>query len=585
MSRKQKRGEAMQGTGVSKGLCLAKAVVLSEAPVHLNDISEGFVKEKELFENAVACTYERTKKLAEKTRKQVGAVTAAIFEAHCSILTDQKLVVPIMESIEKGNNAVSAIEEVMNHYIQIFQGMESEYMKQRAADIQDIKVQLQKNILGIEMPDLSELAESIVIVSSDLSPSVAAGLDLEHVVGMVMEGGGRTSHTTILARTLEIPAVVGAKGILKAVRSGDLIAVDGEMGEVFPNPSDEVWRCFLNKIESYKTEKQKKMRLAPIPAKTTDGQAVKLYCNIGSPQDVERAVHYGAEGIGLFRSEFLYLGGEQVPEEEEQYEAYTKVLQRMGDTPVIVRTLDIGGDKAVPALNLEKEDNPFLGQRAIRLCYARPELFKTQIRALLRASIHGNLHIMFPMISSLEELQWAKGIVETCREQLRETGMQVKEKIPLGIMIEIPATAVMADAFAAECDFFSIGTNDLTQYTLAVDRGNDSVAKLYSFYHPAVIWLIKHAIEGAHRNGILCGMCGEAAGDIKMIPLLVGLGLDEFSMSAGTLLDAKELICKLESEECKQLAERISGLPTAAQVELVLEEYLKQKGEGKLDGL
>lgn len=581
----EKWGEYMQGTGVSKGLCLAKIVVLKEVPVHLNDVPKGFTEEKRLFENAVASVYEKTKKLAEKTMKNIGKDEAAIFEAHCSILRDRELIEPILELIGHGKNAVSAIEDIMNKYIRIFDEMENEYMKQRVADIQDIKLQLQRNILGIEMPDLSELEEDIVIVSEDISPSMAAGVDLEHVRGMIMAGGGKTSHTAILARTLEIPAVIGVQEILEVAENGDLAAIDGERGEVYINPPDEVCRQFNNRIKLEEEEKKRKQKLAAIPCETADGCRVRLYGNIGTARDVGKAVYYGAEGIGLLRSEFLYLSGDRIPGEEEQYKAYTHVLKAMEEAPVIVRTLDIGGDKEVPALQLEKEENPFLGLRAIRLCKVKAELFKTQIRALLRASVNGNLHIMFPMISSLDELRWAKEMVKECKKQLIKEGIAVKEEIPLGIMIEVPSTAVMADDFAAECDFFSIGTNDLTQYTLAVDRGNDSVSELYSFYHPAVIWMIRHAIEGAHRNGIPCGMCGEAAGDKKMIPLLIGLGLDEYSMSAGTLLDAKELILKLDSESCKKLSERICNIKTAAEIELALEEYLEEKGIRETDGI
>lgn len=571
----------MRGTGVSKGLCLAKAIVLNDLPVQMDGVSKGVDEELRLFEEALDGTYAKTERLAKKMRDAIGTDEAAIFEAHCSILKDKELTEPVKENICRGKSAVSAVEEIMNHHIQLFQSMESEYMKQRASDIQDIKVQLQRHILGIELPDLSNLEENVVIISRDIAPSVTAGMDLPHVVGMIMEAGGKTSHTSILARTMEIPAVVGVKGILDAAKSGDLAAADGETGEVLLNPSEEECCCIRKRIQQEREKKEKKQKLAGILCRTADGRRVTLYGNIGTPREAEKAAFYGAEGIGLLRSEFLYLSGDRVPGEEEQFQAYTQVLKDMGEAPVIVRTLDIGGDKEVPALQLDKEENPFLGLRAIRLCRERPELFETQIRALLRASVNGNLHIMFPMISSLEELRWAKHMVDKCRGQLKAQGIPVRDKIPLGIMIEIPAAAVMAECFAAECDFFSIGTNDLIQYTLAVDRGNDKVASLYSFYHPAVLWLIRHAVEGAHKKGIPCGMCGEAAGDRKMIPLLIGLGLDEFSMSAGTLLEAKELIMGLDSRECGELAERMAGIKTAAEAEAALDEFLERQGEGK----
>lgn len=569
----------MQGTGVSKGLCLAKVIVLKESPIPLDGTWKGYEEEKRLFLSAAKDIYEKTRTLAEKTRQSIGKEEAAIFEAHCSILRDEELIRPIVEEMQKGKTAVRAVEEVIEGHVRTFQGMENEYMRQRAGDLLDLKVQLQRCILGISMPDLSELKEDVVIISRDIPPSVTGSMDLDHVAGMVMEGGGRTSHTSILARTLEIPAVVGVKGILDYAKTGVLAAVDGELGKVYLNPSKETCREFRDKIAREKERNEERQRLVKLPCRTEDGQEITLYGNIGTPGETERAVRCGAKGIGLLRSEFLYLSRNRIPQEEEQYQVYAGVLEAMGDAPVIIRTLDIGGDKEVPALGLEKEENPFLGLRAIRLCRAEQELFKTQIRALLRASEKGNLHIMFPMISSLEELRWAKETVGQCREQLIREGVAVKDKIPMGIMVEIPSTAVMAEAFAEECDFFSIGTNDLIQYTLAVDRGNDRVSQLYSFYHPSVLRLIRHAIEGAHEKGILCGMCGEAAGDKKMIPLLIGLGLDEFSMSPGSLLDARKLIRRLDSSECKALAGQITGLKTAAEIEQLLDGYLKKKEE------
>ncbi|POP33414.1 phosphoenolpyruvate--protein phosphotransferase [Lactonifactor longoviformis] len=576
---KEDWGESMQGTGVSKGLCLAKVIVFKESPIPLDGIWKGYEEEKRVFLSTAEDIYEKTRTLAEKTRQSVGKEEAAIFEAHCSILRDEELIRPIVEEIQKGKTAVKAIEEVIEGHIRIFQGMKNEYMRQRAGDLQDIKVQLQRTILGIAVPDLSELKEDAVIISRDIAPSVTGSMDLAHVAGMVMEGGGRTSHTSILARTLEIPAVVGVKGILDYAEDGDVAAVDGESGEVYLNPSEETCRAFRERIARERKRKEKRQRLAQLPCRTADGREIKLYGNIGTPGETERALICGAKGIGLLRSEFLYLSRDRIPREEEQYQAYASVLEAMGDAPVIVRTLDIGGDKEVPALGLEKEENPFLGLRAIRLCRAEEELFTTQIRALLRASEKGNLHIMFPMISSLEELRWAKERVGQCREQLIREGIAVKNKIPMGIMVEIPSTAVLAEAFAEECDFFSIGTNDLIQYTLAVDRGNDKVSQLYSFYHPSVLRLIRYTIEGAHEKGIPCGMCGEAAGDKKMIPLLIGLGLDEFSMSPGSLLEAREVIPRLDSRECRALAEQITGLKTAAETEQLLDGYLKKKEE------
>lgn len=570
----------MQGTGVSKGLCLAKVMVLKDEEISLSKAPGSVEEETRLFRQAVTYIYEKTKALVGKAEETIGENEAAIFEAHCDILKDSELTAPIEEAIQSGNSAVLAIEETMNYFTGIFEGMENDYMRQRAADIRDIKVQLQRHVLGIETVDLSCLKEPVIIVAKDIAPSVTASMDLEHVAGMVMEGGGPTSHTAILARTMEIPAVVGVHGILEWAKTGDWAAVDGGSGAVVLNPDAAYSARFGERIKEQERCRKRRQTLSKLPCTTADGHHVHLFGNIGTEKDVDRALLCGAEGIGLLRSEFLYLSGDGLPDEEQQYSAYSHVLERMGDAPVIVRTLDIGGDKDVPALNLGKEENPFLGLRAIRLCRARQGLFETQIRALLRASVHGNLQIMFPMISSLEELRWAKAVVNACRKQLAEEGVNVKKDIPVGMMVEIPSTAVMADAFAAECDFFSIGTNDLTQYTLAVDRGNDSVSELSSFYHPAVIRLIKQAIDGAHRNDILCGMCGEAAGDKKMIPLLVGVGLDEFSMSAGILPEAKELLRTLDSTDCTKLAAQVLDAKTAAETEELLGQYLRDKEEG-----
>lgn len=565
----------MKGIGVSKGVCLAKALVLKEVPIELDVPSQGKETEEERFQTASRAVLERTEKLAEKARQEIGEEEAAIFEAHISILQDDEVIIPVKEEIASGESAVDAIEKVMNRYIEIFESMQNEYMAQRAADIKDIKGQLQRQIQGIALPDTSELTEPTVIVSEDIPPSVTAGLDFKHVVGMVMEGGGRTSHTAILARTMEIPAAVGVKGILSEVRNGMHLALDGDSGEVFLEPDEETIREFRRKIEEAKAYKKRQQERIHEPCITRDGSRFQLFGNIGNAQDAEKAAYYGAEGIGLMRSEFLYLAGEHLPAEEEQYQAYSAVLKTMKDKAVIVRTLDIGGDKDVPALHMKQEENPFLGNRAIRLCRAQEDIFKTQLRALLRASVHGNLQIMFPMISSIEELRWAKHMVQECREELLGEGIEIKPDIPLGMMIEIPSTAVMAEIFAQEADFFSIGTNDLTQYTLAVDRGNEEIADLYTYLHPAVLKLIKQAIDGAHKHGKLCGMCGEAAGDKKMVPILVGMGLDEFSVSPGGIGDVKDWIGSLDTEACKKLTEKALEQKSAQDIEKLTEEFWK----------
>lgn len=566
----------MHGYGVSKGLCYAKILVLNEEaiafPVEIGSPAE----EERKFLDAQAAVLEETIKLRDKTNETAGGNAADILDVHCSLLRDSGLIEPIKEEIANQTGAALAVEKVMNGVIAQFEAMENEYFAQRALDMKDIKDNLICKILNIKKPDVSSLPEPTIIVGSDIAPSTTAGMDLKMVSGMLMELGGITSHTAILARTLDIPAVVGVNGLLAKVKTGDLIGFDGETGEIFLNLKENEIKSLKKKIEEQHEEKSRWNKFSGEPAVTSDGKKFDIFGNIGSPDDVEKVLERGGEGIGLFRSEFLYLSSKILPDEEKQYDAYKKVLEKMDGRPVIVRTLDIGGDKDVPALRLAKEANPFLGLRALRLCRRKEDVFHTQLRALLRASIYGNLKIMFPMISSMEELIWAKEKLRQCQEELQEEQVPFKEKIEIGIMVEIPAVAVMAECFAGECDFFSIGTNDLSQYSLAVDRGNETVADLYTYYHPAVIRLIKMAIDGAHKNNIMCGMCGEAAGDLKMIPLLMGMGLDEYSMAAASIPEVKEWIGKLNTEKCKELVEQILRLSTAKEIEEMLRKFYIQ---------
>lgn len=566
----------MHGYGVSKGLCYAKVLVLNEEaiafPVEIGSPAE----EERKFLDAQAAVLEETIKLRDKTNETAGGNAADILDVHCSLLRDSGLIEPIKEEIANQTGAALAVEKVMNGVIAQFEAMENEYFAQRALDMKDIKDNLICKILNIKKPDVSSLPEPTIIVGSDIAPSTTAGMDYKMVSGMLMELGGTTSHTAILARTLDIPAVVGVNGLLTKVKTGDLIGFDGETGEIFLNLKENEIKSLKKKIEEQHEEKSRWNKFSGEPAITSDGKKFDIFGNIGSPDDVEKVLERGGEGIGLFRSEFLYLSSKILPDEEKQYDAYKKVLEKMDGRPVIVRTLDIGGDKDVPALRLAKEANPFLGLRALRLCRQKEDVFHTQLRALLRASIYGNLKIMFPMISSMEELSWAKEKLKQCQEELQEEQVPFKEKIEIGIMVEIPAVAVMAECFAGECDFFSIGTNDLSQYSLAVDRGNETVADLYTYYHPAVIRLIKMAIDGAHKNNIMCGMCGEAAGDPKMISLLMGMGLDEYSMAAASIPEVKEWIGKLNTEKCKELVEQILRLSTAKEIEEMLRKFYIQ---------
>lgn len=569
----------MRGLGVSSGLCYAKVLLYREQPITLTDEIKSVEAETKAFEEALMEVYKETEDLKEKALCEAGKDMADIFDAHCTILKDEGMILPIKESIQKGVSAVNAVDQVLSDFIKIFEEMENEYFTLRALDIKDIKERLLRRILHIDCIDLSKLEEPTIIVGRDISPSVTASMDISKVAGLLMELGGRTSHTAILARTLEIPAIVGVEDLMERLNTGEMIAFDGSSGEIYRNLSEEQMKEFMKKQDIERIKKEALIELANKECLTKDGKRNYLYCNIGTPDDVKKVLEKGVDGIGLFRSEFLYLGKKELPSEQAQYSAYIKVLRAMGDKPVIVRTIDIGGDKEAPSLSMKKEENPFLGLRAIRLCLEKKHLFKTQIRALLRASIHGNLHIMFPMISSFEELLWAKSMVKECSEELKKEKIPIKEEIPLGIMVEIPSVAVMADLFAAECDFFSIGTNDLTQYTLAVDRGNEAVSYLYNNFHPAIIRLIKNTIDSAHRAGIPCGMCGEAAGNPKMLPLLIGLHLDELSMTSSRILETKELAQKFSVQECEQLVTRAIELKTASQIEEMLKNFIDKKGE------
>ncbi|NLL76911.1 MAG: phosphoenolpyruvate--protein phosphotransferase [Clostridiales bacterium] len=572
----------MHGYGVSKGLCYAKVLVLNEEavvfPVEIGSPEE----EEKKFLDAQAAVLEETIRLRDRTNETAGENAADILDVHCSLLKDGGLINPIKEEIAKQTGAALAVERVMNEVIEQFEAMENEYFAQRALDLKDIKDSLIRKILDIEKADISSLPEPTIIAGRDITPSTTAGMDLKMVSGLLMELGGSTSHTAILARTLDIPAVVGVKDLLSTVKTGDMVGFDGETGEIFLGMNEEEIEALKIKIVKQEKERSKWDMLSGRPAVTDDGKRFEIYGNIGTPEDAEKVLDRGGEGIGLFRSEFLYLSSKSLPDEEKQYEAYRKVLEKMGEKPVIVRTLDIGGDKDVPALRLSKEANPFLGLRALRLCRQEEEVFHTQLRALLKASLYGNLKIMFPMVSSMEELLWAKEKLKQCQDELRAEKIPYKEKIEIGIMVEIPAVAVMAECFSKECDFFSIGTNDLTQYTLAVDRGNEKVADLYTYYHPAVIKLIKMAIEGAHKNNIMCGMCGEAAGDPKMIPLLIGMGLDEYSMAASAIPEVKKWMSRLNTEKCKELAEQILKLNKATEVEgMLCKFYIQNNIEAK----
>lgn len=566
----------LSGIAASDGIAIARAFrletpVLDTAKKTVGDAG----KEIERFAAARAEAVSELEAIQKATAQGISDKEAAIFGAHLLVLNDPELVGPVNEKIESELvNAEYALKETADGFIAMFEAMENDYMKERAADIRDVTKRVTAHLLGVSIPDPSFIREEVVIVAEDLTPSDTVQLNPQYVKGFITDIGGRTSHSAILARTLEIPAVVGTKKAMESVANGSLIIVDGLEGSVIIEPDDETVKRYEAKQAAFRKQKEIWAKLKNEPTVTSDGISVELAANIGSPKDAAGAVENGAEAVGLYRTEFLYMGSDDFPTEQEQTEAYSAVLKAMGGKPTVVRTLDIGGDKELSYLDLPKEQNPFLGLRAIRLCLERPDIFRTQLRALLRASVHGNLKIMFPMIATLEEFREAKALFLEEQAKLAEEGIPFSPSIETGIMVEIPSTAVMADQFAKEVDFFSIGTNDLIQYTLAADRMNENVSYLYQPYNPAILRLVKMVIDAAHKEGKWAGMCGEMAGDEIAIPVLLGLGLDEFSMSASSILKAREQISQLSKSEMAAHSEAILSLATADEVKAYVEKLL-----------
>ncbi|ARA97341.1 MULTISPECIES: phosphoenolpyruvate--protein phosphotransferase [Geobacillus] len=560
--------KTIHGIAASSGIAIAKAYRL-ETP-HLaaekRPITDAEAEVARL-EAAVAKAKEELEMIKQHALEKLGEDKAAIFAAHLLVLDDPELLNPIKEKIKTEQvNAEYALDETASFFISMFEGMDNEYMKERAADIRDVTKRVLAHLLGVAISNPSLISEEVVIIAEDLTPSDTAQLNRQYVKGFATDIGGRTSHSAIMARSLEIPAVVGTKTVTAEVKNGDIVVIDGLDGQVVVNPSPELLAHYEEKQARYEAQKAEWAKLVHEPTVTADGVHVELAANIGTPDDVKGVLANGAEGIGLYRTEFLYMGRPELPTEEEQFVAYKTVLEQMKGKPVVVRTLDIGGDKELPYLNLPKEMNPFLGFRAIRLCLEMQEMFRTQLRALLRASVHGNLKIMFPMIATLDEFRQAKAILLEEKEALLRQGTPVADDIEVGMMVEIPAAAVMADQFAKEVDFFSIGTNDLIQYTMAADRMNERVSYLYQPYNPAILRLISHVIDAAHREGKWVGMCGEMAGDPIAIPILLALGLDEFSMSATSILPARAQLKQLSKEEATRIKEKVLSLGTAEDV-------------------
>ena len=559
-----------KGKGVSVGIGFGTAVVLKEQErkIEKTTVDE---PEKEMirFKDAL-------KQVEEDTQQIVDSATGTekeIMSAYLMIIQDPTLTVETENAISNLKyNAEYAVDIGFNSVIQLFESMDDEYMAGRARDIADIKNRVLAKLANEETINISKLPENTIIVATELTTSDTAKLDFKNVSGIISEIGGTNSHTSIMARTHAIPAITRVEDATKIFRNGDKIAINGSTGEIYLNPTQEETEQLQKLQKQLKEEKVELEKYKKLDTRTKDDYKVELVANIGTPADIESVIKNSAEGVGLFRSEFLYMDNENMPTEEEQFEAYKKVAEAMGDKPVIIRTLDVGGDKEIKYLHLEKEANPFLGYRAIRLCLDNIAIFKIQLRAILRASAFGNLSIMFPMISSIEELREAKKILEECKKELDGENINYNKNIKTGIMIEIPSAALISVGLATECDFFSIGTNDLIQYTVAVERGNEKISKLYTKYHPAVIKLIKKAIDGAHSANIICGMCGEAAGDPTFIPLLVGLGLDEFSMNSNNILRARRTINNLDKETCVKLSEEILQMASAEEVEKRLKQ-------------
>ena len=521
-----------KGTSASAGIGIGKAVIVEEAQLVITRQAVNNVEEEvQRFKGALDETIKATEKLAEDLATRVGEKEAEIMQGHMMLLADPMLTGEIENSVRNdGVNSEYAIENVCNMYADMFASMGDELMQQRATDMRDIKTRMQQMLMGIQSVDISSLPEGSIIVAKDLTPSMTAGINPANVTGIVTELGGKTSHSAILARALEIPAVVAVTGFMDGVKDGDQVVLDGSTGEVYVNPDQAVTADYEEKRKQFLAEKKELEQYIGKPSVTKDGVQVEIVANIGKPEDVDKVLQYDGEGIGLFRTEFLFMDRNAMPTEEEQFEAYKKVAAAMNGKPVIIRTLDIGGDKEIPYMGLEKDENPFLGYRAIRFCLDRREdVYKPQLRALLRASAFGNIRIMVPLVTCIEEYRQAKALVEEIKKELDEKGIAYNKDIQVGIMVETAAASLIADIFAKEADFFSIGTNDLTQYTMSVDRGNKKVSYLYSTFNPAVLRSIKHIIACGREAGIMVGMCGEAASDPMMIPLLLAFGLNEFS--------------------------------------------------------
>ncbi|MDF2653734.1 MAG: PtsA [Bacillota bacterium] len=558
------------GIAGSEGITAGKAYVFRKHQTEIDAVSVASAAihtELDKLSEGIALSRTQLVRLKEKVEKELDESKAQIFEAHRMMLEDPEFIDAVKNEISSNSiSAASAVKKVTEDYLAIFEQMEDDYMRERAADIKDVSSRLTRNILGISAWDLFSISSPVIIVAHDLTPSDTAMMNKEFVLGFTTDVGGRTSHTAIMARSLGIPAVLGLGNLSEKIKDGDDLIIDGIEGKLIVNPDERQKEHYDKKIEQFKTHRKKLAETALFPAETLDGKRVEIFCNIGMPNDIQSGAANGAEGVGLFRTEFLYMNNHALPSEEEQYEQYRKSAELLQGKPLIIRTLDIGGDKKLPYLPIPEEMNPFLGWRAIRICLERRDIFRSQLRAILRAGIHGNIQIMFPMISGIGEVREAKKVIEEVKEELRQEHAAFNETIPVGIMVEIPSAAITADAIAKEVDFFSIGTNDLCQYALAVDRMNPKVSGLYQPLHPGILRLIKNVIDASHKNGKITGMCGELAGTEEACVILLGLGLDEFSMSATSIPVIKDIIRSVTFKQAQEIATHALELETPEEV-------------------
>ena len=566
------------GIGASAGIGIGSAVIVKEPSLAYDNKAVSDVDaEKQRLTDALHKCIAKTQAMADDMKERVGEKEAEILEGHVLLLMDPEMTGQMESSIADDKMcAEAAVEKICDYYMQMFAGIDDEMFQQRATDVCDIKTRLLKILLDVEDVDLASVPEGTVLVAEDLTPSMTAGINPKNVTGILTEVGGKTSHSAILARALEIPAVLSIPGITEEISNGDNVVLDGSEGQVYVNPDEALQAEYEQKRAAYLEEKAALAQFIGKETVTADGVKVELCANIGKPEDALKVVECDGEGIGLFRTEFLFMDRPQIPTEEEQFAAYRKVAETLEGKPVIIRTLDVGGDKEIPYLALEKEENPFLGFRAIRLCLKREDLYRPQLKALLRASAFGQIKIMIPMVTCIEEIREAKALIEEIKKELDEKGIAYNKEIKVGIMVETAAASLMADVFAKEVDFFSIGTNDLTQYTMSVDRGNEKVSYLYSTFNPAVLRSIRNIIKCGREAGIMVGMCGEAASDPMMIPLLLAFGFNEFSMSSSAILKARKMITGYSEAELQAVADKAMSFVSAKEIENFMRDFINQ---------